>query len=90
MIQLGAALVDNTHLFLDNIVVGVVSGWTVGGSEGWKSLKSVSARLQTDLFSLVTFAYASRADEGVARAVFNMHHIASNEFCDLPGLGIIH
>ena len=78
----------NAHLFLDNIILGVVSGWSVGDSEGWKSLKSVSAR-QTDLFFITTFAYTSRGSEGVARAVFDVQHIASNKFCDLAGLGSI-
>ena len=79
----------NTPSFLDNIVLGVMSGWTPGDSEGWKSLKSVSARLQTDLFSIVTFAFASRAGEGAVRALLDVKHIASNQFYDLAGLGYI-
>ena len=87
-IQLGAASVGNAHLFLDKIVLRVVSGWGVRGSKAWESLKLVFSR-QIETYFLVTFAYATEGGESIARAWLDVNHIARNEFYDLPGLGCI-
>ena len=78
----------NTHLFLDNQVLGVVSGWSVRDCEVWESLKSASASRQKLIF-LVTFAYATGGGEGAARALLDVKHVTSNGFCDLARLGCI-
>ena len=79
---------SNTHLFLDNQVLGVEIRWSVRDSEAWEGLKSASASRKKLMF-LVTFAYASRGGEGEVRAWLDVHHITSSEFCDLAGLGCI-
>ena len=80
--------VGNTRLFPDNQVIWVVSGRSVRGSKAWESLKSASASRKKLIF-LVAFAYASRGGEGEVRAWLDVKHIASNQFCDLAGLGCI-
>ena len=79
----------NTHLLLDKIVFELVSGWSIRDSEACQeSLKSAST-IRQKIILLVTFAYATEGGEGVARALLDVKHIASNEFCDLTGLGCI-